>query len=198
MRCIRYHIATGGQDNVAKIWDLRQSKCLYTVPAHVNLISGLKFHPKHGHLLVTASYDNTAKVPFLYFFSFIGNLSSIHLFRDDISRFERISTHITSRCGVTHSGNPSRNCQVMTTKWWELTSKEMVHMSLRPLLIAPSNYGPQNSESWLASFVKDQKKKETILWMWVNVDKEPAWIWWKVKDALRRPRGTDEACLGPP
>lgn len=38
-----YHIATGSEDNTAKIWDLRQSKCIYTIPAHNNLISKVKF-----------------------------------------------------------------------------------------------------------------------------------------------------------
>lgn len=38
-----YQIATGSEDNTAKIWDLRQSKCIYTIPAHNNLISKVKF-----------------------------------------------------------------------------------------------------------------------------------------------------------
>ena len=39
----RYHIATGSEDNTAKIWDIRQRKCVYTIPAHNNLISKVKF-----------------------------------------------------------------------------------------------------------------------------------------------------------
>ena len=42
MTC-RYHIATGSEDNTAKIWDLRNRQCLYTIPAHTNLVSSVKY-----------------------------------------------------------------------------------------------------------------------------------------------------------
>lgn len=42
-----YQLATGSEDNTAKIWDMRQRKVLYTIPAHQNLITGLKFQGKH-------------------------------------------------------------------------------------------------------------------------------------------------------
>lgn len=35
---------------------------MYTIPAHSNLISQVKFEPQEGYFLVTASYDMTAKV----------------------------------------------------------------------------------------------------------------------------------------
>lgn len=57
-----YHVATGSEDNSVKIWDLRQRKCMYTIPAHKNLVSKVKFQPNHGNYLVSASYDCTAKV----------------------------------------------------------------------------------------------------------------------------------------
>lgn len=57
-----YHLATGGEDNTCRIWDLRKRKTLYIIPAHANLISQVKFEPQDGYLLVTASYDMTAKV----------------------------------------------------------------------------------------------------------------------------------------
>ena len=38
-----YQLATASEDNLVKIWDLRQSKCIYTIPAHKNLISKVKF-----------------------------------------------------------------------------------------------------------------------------------------------------------
>ena len=41
-----FHVATGSQDNSAMIWDLRQRKRVYTVPAHTNLISMVKFQRK--------------------------------------------------------------------------------------------------------------------------------------------------------
>ena len=45
---IRYHVATGSEDNCAKIWDLRQRKCVYTVPAHTNTVSKIKFQRKEN------------------------------------------------------------------------------------------------------------------------------------------------------
>jgi WD40 repeat protein len=40
---IRYHIATGSEDNLCKIWDLRQIKNAYSIAAHQNLVSTVKF-----------------------------------------------------------------------------------------------------------------------------------------------------------
>lgn len=42
----RYHVATGSGDNTCKVWDLRQRKCIYTIPAHQNLVTGVKFERK--------------------------------------------------------------------------------------------------------------------------------------------------------
>ena len=39
----RYHVATGSDDNTVNIWDLRRRRCVYTIPAHKNLVSHLKF-----------------------------------------------------------------------------------------------------------------------------------------------------------
>ena len=41
-----YHIATGSGDNTCKVWDLRQRRCIYTIPAHHNLVTGVKFERK--------------------------------------------------------------------------------------------------------------------------------------------------------
>lgn len=62
-----YHLASGGEDNSCRIWDLRKRKSLYIIPAHSNLLSQVKFEPQEGYFLVTGSYDTTAKV-FLAFF----------------------------------------------------------------------------------------------------------------------------------
>jgi WD40 repeat protein len=51
-----YHLATGGEDNTCRIWDIRKKKSLYTIPAHSNLISQVKFEPHEGYFLVTASH----------------------------------------------------------------------------------------------------------------------------------------------
>lgn len=39
-------MATGSEDNTAKIWDLRQRSCVYTIPAHTNLVCKVKFQRK--------------------------------------------------------------------------------------------------------------------------------------------------------
>uniref|UniRef100_G3PS34 Pre-mRNA processing factor 4 (PRP4)-like domain-containing protein n=1 Tax=Gasterosteus aculeatus aculeatus TaxID=481459 RepID=G3PS34_GASAC len=59
---LRHHLATGSGDNTCKVWELRNRKCLYTVPAHQNLVSAVRFQPTDGHFLLTGAYDNTAKV----------------------------------------------------------------------------------------------------------------------------------------
>lgn len=59
---LSYHIATGSGDNTCKVWDLRQRRCVYTIPAHQNLVTGVKFEPIHGDFLLTGAYDNTAKI----------------------------------------------------------------------------------------------------------------------------------------
>ncbi|XP_065916207.1 U4/U6 small nuclear ribonucleoprotein Prp4-like [Dysidea avara] len=56
------HLATGGDDHLVKVWDLRKAKCVYTIPAHTNLVSHLKYQVTDGNYLITASYDNTAKI----------------------------------------------------------------------------------------------------------------------------------------
>lgn len=58
----RYHIATGSEDNTCRVWDLRKRQCVYTIPAHTNLVSDVKYQRENGTFLLTASYDNTAKV----------------------------------------------------------------------------------------------------------------------------------------
>lgn len=56
-----YQLATGSEDNTCRIWDVRKRACLYTIPAHMSLVSGLRYQPE-GHFIVTSSYDNTIKV----------------------------------------------------------------------------------------------------------------------------------------
>lgn len=43
---LRYHLATGSGDNTCKVWELRNRKCLYTIPAHQNLLSAVRFQRK--------------------------------------------------------------------------------------------------------------------------------------------------------
>eukprot|EP01135_Chromosphaera_perkinsii_P002246 Nk52_evm32s221 gene=Nk52_evmTU32s221 len=77
-----YQLATGGGDNSLKLWDLRlmggpnapgntrkmgtliraDSNSMYTIPAHTNIISSIKYQPGGGKFLVSSSYDTTLKV----------------------------------------------------------------------------------------------------------------------------------------
>lgn len=38
-----FTLATGGEDNSVRIWDLRMRRCTYVIPAHQNLVTGVKF-----------------------------------------------------------------------------------------------------------------------------------------------------------
>lgn len=38
-----YQMATGSEDNTARIWDLRKRACLYTLPAHQSTVSMVPF-----------------------------------------------------------------------------------------------------------------------------------------------------------
>ncbi|CAI5458178.1 unnamed protein product [Closterium sp. Yama58-4] len=74
-----YHLATGGEDHTCRVWDLRRCRkgagggggaggaegsggSLYVIPAHTRLVSVVRYEPREGMLLLTAGYDNTAKV----------------------------------------------------------------------------------------------------------------------------------------
>lgn len=66
-----FHIITGSADNTIKIWDLRRRQAVYTIPAHTNIISDVKYQKNGGQFLVSTSYDNTAKVRKTQIISFI-------------------------------------------------------------------------------------------------------------------------------
>ena len=85
---LRFQVATASADNSARIWDLRNRKTIYTIPAHNGLVSFIKYESKlsfsnfsishvmytcivvltvhaitgNHNYLMTASYDKTAKV----------------------------------------------------------------------------------------------------------------------------------------
>lgn len=52
-------MATGSGDNTCKVWDLRQRKCIYTIPAHQNLVTGVRFERESSLLLPPAAQIHT-------------------------------------------------------------------------------------------------------------------------------------------
>lgn len=43
-----YTLATGAEDNTVRVWDIRARKCTYVLPAHTNLVTGLKIWHSDG------------------------------------------------------------------------------------------------------------------------------------------------------
>lgn len=57
-----HHVASGSEDNSCIIWELRQQRTLYTLPAHSALVSRVRFAPASGEFLATSSYDGSARL----------------------------------------------------------------------------------------------------------------------------------------
>lgn len=57
-----FHLVTGSADNSCQVWDLRKAACIYTIPAHSNMVSHVRYRPGSGEYIVTGGYDHTAKV----------------------------------------------------------------------------------------------------------------------------------------
>ena len=47
---------------VFQIWDIRQQKCIYTIPAHNNIVTSLRYQRGMGDFLVSCSYDTNASI----------------------------------------------------------------------------------------------------------------------------------------
>ena len=57
-----YQLVTGSEDNSVKIWNIRQRKLEYTIAAHTNIVSKVRFEHTNGNYIISASYDNTIKL----------------------------------------------------------------------------------------------------------------------------------------
>jgi len=57
-----YQLATCGDDNTARIWDIRRKTCSYIIAAHTKLVSDLKFQPEKAKFLATSSFDGNCKI----------------------------------------------------------------------------------------------------------------------------------------
>lgn len=56
-----FEFAVGGKANIISIFDLRRKNELKRIPAHLKLVSDLKYQEK-GAYLASASHDNTIKL----------------------------------------------------------------------------------------------------------------------------------------
>ena len=45
-----HHVATGSEDNTARVWDLRKRSCLYTLPAHQSTVAMVTTSPAKLYL----------------------------------------------------------------------------------------------------------------------------------------------------
>jgi U4/U6 small nuclear ribonucleoprotein PRP4 len=66
-----YQMATGSEDNTIRIWDIRASSTIYTIPAHTNVITQVRYWKSNasetashlnGSVLLSSSYDGTCKL----------------------------------------------------------------------------------------------------------------------------------------
>jgi U4/U6 small nuclear ribonucleoprotein PRP4 len=55
-----YQLATGGEDDSIKIWDIRKLACAYTIPAHRSLVSDLKFFRSNSERLLSPSSSSSS------------------------------------------------------------------------------------------------------------------------------------------
>lgn len=85
-----YYVASGSDDHSSIIWELRQQRTLYTIPAHAGLISRVKFAPVSGEYLATASFDGTVKLwsardwsPISTLAGHDGKVTGLDIFPDD-------------------------------------------------------------------------------------------------------------------
>ena len=106
-----YHVGTGGDDHTVDIWDIRRRGRIYTVPAHTNLVSHLKFQSKsQNDVGETNFYEQKKKI---FFFQKMMVISSSLPLTTALLKF-----------GHTLAGPPSR-------PWQDMRERSCVWTSLR-------------------------------------------------------------------
>lgn len=63
--CAGLLLATGGDDNLVKVWRADREQALHTLEGHTREVSCVRWSPSgagsHQHTLISTSYDNTAR-----------------------------------------------------------------------------------------------------------------------------------------
>jgi len=57
-----YHIASGGDDGLIKVWDLRKKKAHRSIPAHGSIITNLQYDNESSEILGSSRFDGTDKL----------------------------------------------------------------------------------------------------------------------------------------
>lgn len=109
--CIEFSVdglllVSGGGDNQVKVWDLRKKCCSRTIPAHMSLVSSLRFTGAAGDALLTSSFDNTVKA-----WSVTRNWSLLKAFTGHSDKVTCVDSLMSSTCFAT-------SCYDKTWKIW--------------------------------------------------------------------------------
>lgn len=69
---LRYELASCSGDNCVRIWDIRKLSTVYTIPAHQNLISDIKYYKGEAMCCGNKDHENSVSGKYLFSSSFDG------------------------------------------------------------------------------------------------------------------------------
>lgn len=124
----RYQVATGAGDDTIRIWDLRTSSSLYTIPAHLSNVSDIKFfHANDRYFKTPETNPESAQEEWNYrsglFFASAGYDGLVKIWSADDWQLLRtlttdagkvMSVDISSDGNMLASGTYNRNFQLFT------------------------------------------------------------------------------------